>query len=164
MATLIIMTKAVCLPDSEDTNEWKMENDNNINYYHRKIGEHEVFVTECITEVRKRQRTKHNIVARFVSMVREKTDRRSAFYLIVHDKDMLRPETGDEGIYSENYVMQIGSKLCSLIPDRHIYLYQHIPKQAMFEVLIKNLISLTENNVNAAISIIENCTHETRIA
>lgn len=168
MAVLIVASKTAYLPDPEEQKGWHYENYDGVEFFSIAIGPHKLFWTKCIKDIDMEQQEKHEIIARIVRLVKEKCQSIdiSEFYLIVHDLDLMS-EHG-EGVFPESNVKEIGSSLISLIPDRHIYVFQHSPKSNMFNTLIrKNSYaneSITHEVVENTLALIKNCHYETSVS
>ena len=161
MAVLIITAKPAFLPDPDDLAGWELQG----GLYHRQAGAHHLFLAECIEEVNRKQRAKHEHLAELVRAARQAVPDGEC-YLIAHDRDLLKGSgSGDEGIFPEAGVAAVGSSLAGLVPDRHIYIFQHVPQQDMFETLIVNLLDdITAETVERTVSLIDGCTYETSLA
>lgn len=166
MAVLLISAKAAFIPAPDDLAGWTpLSSEDGEQIYFRTVGEHRLYAAECISEVGRKQKYKHELLAAFVRKVVEHEPGvpGSDFYLIAHDRDLLKPGSGDEGIYPESAVETVGSSLAGLLADRHIYVFQHVARQDMFETLIAGLLD-EEPGADAAITLINNCKHETSVA
>lgn len=168
MAILIVTSKVAYFPDPEEQEGWSLEKEEGLEYFTTEIGPHKLFWTKCIKDVEKRVEDKHEIIADIVKRIKNKchASDEDCFYLIVHDLDLLSHH--DEGIYPEKNVKIIGSSLVSLIPDRHIYVFQHVPEQDMFKTLvIKNSeedACITIDDINNTLELINSCLHETPVS
>ena len=167
MAVLIITTKAAFLPDPDDPAGWALREHDGRDYFVRQAGPHRLYLTECLTDAGKKQKIKHDAVAGIVRFAQsDAADApRQAFYLIAHDKDLLKVSGNDEGVYREAGIEEIGSSLQGLIPDRHIYIFQHVAQQDMFETLINKLLDdIGPTEVEEVVRLIDDCRYETSFA
>lgn len=163
MAILIITAYETYLPDPNNMVEWEERTDNDRHYFFCAIGEHKLYLKKC-SEKERRQTLKYTEVVQFVEAClhadNQETPDNQDNYLIVHDKDLLRPREEREGIYQD-----VDGRLSRYIPNGHIYLFQHsLPpenRQNMFDTLIKKLLIVTEKNITDAIQLINNKEYET---
>lgn len=167
MAVLIITTKAAFLPDLDDLAGWTLCAHDGREYYVQQTGPHRLYLTECLADADKKQKIKHETLAGIVRFAQ--SDAAGAdpgdFYLIVHDKDLLKASGNDEGIYREAGVEAVGSSLQGRIPDRHIYIFQHVARQDMFETLISKLLDdIDPETVRQTVQLIDTCSYETSFA
>lgn len=167
MAVLIITTKSAFLPDPDEPAGWELHGHDGRDYFVRQAGPHRLYLTECITDASKKQKIKHETLAGIVRFAQ--TDAadapRDTFYLIAHDKDLLKASENDEGIYREAGVEEVGSSLQGLVPDRHIYIFQHVAQQDMFEKLISNLLDeINPSLVEEVVQLIDTYSYETPLA
>ena len=164
MAVLIITTKSAFLPDPDDPAGWALREHEGRDFYVREVGEHRLYLTECLADAGKKQKIKHESIAGIVRYVLQDVSGadRGDFYLIAHDKDLLKASGNDEGIYREAAVAEVGSSLQGLLPDRHIYLFQHVAQQDMFEALINKLLDdISAEEVQAVVQLIDGYSYET---
>jgi len=160
MAVLIITAKYSFLPDPDDPAGWEIHSENNIDFYFKEVACHKLFLKECIQKTNLKQKSKHEETADFVKLVKSKTTNimDDEYFLIVHDSDLKKSKQHDEGLYSEDSIKEVGSSLQSLIPDKHVYVFQHSEQHDMFEILIKNILyGIDEDIVNRVVEYINSC-------
>ena len=165
MAVLIITTKSAFLPDPDDLCGWTPCAD--APCFFRQAGPHRLYLAECLADAGKKQKIKHEALASLVRYARQAAEDAdpAAFYLIAHDKDLLKAGGNDEGIYREAGVAAVGSSLQGLVPDGHIYIYQHVAQQEMFVKLIKRLLDpIGPEEVEEVVQLIDGYRYETSFA
>lgn len=167
MAVFIITAKAAFLPDPDDMAGWELRTHEGRDIFFRQVGTHRLYLTECIVDAGKKQRIKHDMLADVVRYAqRDAADATpESFYLIAHDKDLLKSGGNDEGIYREAGVAEVGSSLQGLLPDGHIYIFQHVAQQEMFEKLINILLDeIVPEQVDEVVQLIDGTSYETPFA
>ena len=166
MAILIITAKPLCLPPDMDGNYhgWKTNCENGIEFFSLECSPHKLFLSECIEDVDKKQKTKHNYIAKYVKTIMASLDamQDEELFLITHDKDLLKGNSQDEGIYREKNVEGIGGDLVGLIPDGNIYVFMHSDMySSMYVPFIRKLFGVDKELIDRAITIIKECKNET---
>ena len=167
MSVLIITTKTAFLPDPDDLAGWELRTQEGRDIFFRQVGSHRLYLTECFPDAGKKQKIKHEELAKVVRYVRQDTADAvlEHFYLIAHDKDLLKAGGNDEGIYREAGVAEVGSSLQGLIPDGHIYIFQHVAQQDMFEKLINVLLDeMRPEQIDEVVQLIDGTRYETPFA
>ena len=167
MSVLIITTKTAFLPDPDDMAGWELRTQECRNIYFRQVGPHRLYITECLADAGKKQKIKHEALAGVVRYVRQDAAdaEPESLYLIAHDKDLLKASGNDEGIYREAGVAEVGSSLQGLIPDGHIYIFQHVAQQDMFEKLINVLLDeISPEQIDDVVQLINGTDYETSFA
>lgn len=169
MATLLITAKPRFMPDDDNLGKWEVL-PNIPNFYYQKVGQHHVFIHECLPSDGKKPKSKHKIVANWVDVIitysKEHFDDffHDDFFLIAHDEDLIRYRKNDEGLLREAEVKSVHGGLEGKINDKNIYIFMHSIQHDMFETLVKKLSVLEINNIELAIRVIKGCTHETSVS
>ena len=167
MRVIFITAKPKVMPDSSDLGNWQPI-PNAKGFYVQTIGDTVLFAHVCLSEmeIRWNLKKKHATIASWVNTVLSYISEhlgdfdKDNFFLILHDKDLLKYPSTDEGIYREKKIIDANGGLEGMLKDGNIYLFQHVPTQDMSEALINELSEPCEENIEQAIAVIKNCTYE----